>query len=90
MMSIGAKRHELWCTDRDMRLSKCSIIIINASLKHSQHWKLYGFPARCALVNNAQLPTLILKLSIEELNKKAMKKHGREALVKLSAPVLKS
>ena len=27
-MSISVKRHELWCTVRDMRLSKCSIIII--------------------------------------------------------------
>ena len=28
IMSISVKRHELWCTVRDMRLSKCSIIII--------------------------------------------------------------
>ena len=28
-MSISVKRQELWCTVRDMRLSKCSIIIIN-------------------------------------------------------------
>ena len=28
IMSISAKRHELWCTVRDMRLSKRSIIII--------------------------------------------------------------
>ena len=28
VMSISVKRHELWCTVRDMRLSKCSIIII--------------------------------------------------------------
>ena len=27
-MSIGVIRHKLWCTLRDMRLSKCSIIII--------------------------------------------------------------
>ena len=28
IVSISAKRHELWYTVRDMRLSKCSIIII--------------------------------------------------------------
>ena len=28
IMSISVKRHKLWCTVRDMRLSKCSIIII--------------------------------------------------------------
>ena len=28
IMSISVKRHELWCTVRDMRLSKCSIMII--------------------------------------------------------------
>ena len=27
-MSIGVNRHKLWCTVRDMHLSKCSIIII--------------------------------------------------------------
>ena len=28
IMSISVKRHELWCTVRDMRLSKCLIIMI--------------------------------------------------------------
>ena len=28
IMSISIIRHELWCTVRDMRLSKCSIINI--------------------------------------------------------------
>ena len=28
IMSIIVMQHELWCTVRDMRLSKCSIIII--------------------------------------------------------------
>ena len=28
IMSISVKRHEPWCTVRDMRLIKCSIIII--------------------------------------------------------------
>ena len=28
IISISVMRHELWCTVRDMRLSKCSIIII--------------------------------------------------------------
>ena len=27
IMSISVRRHELWCTARDMRLGKCSIII---------------------------------------------------------------
>ena len=28
IISISVKRHDLWCTVRDMRLCKCSIIII--------------------------------------------------------------
>ena len=28
IMSISVKRHELWCTFRDMRFGKCSITII--------------------------------------------------------------
>ena len=28
IMSISVTRHKLWCTVRDMRLGKCSIIII--------------------------------------------------------------
>ena len=28
VMSIGIRRHELWCTVGDMRLGKCSVIII--------------------------------------------------------------
>ena len=32
VMSISVRRHEIWCTVRDMRLSKCSIIIIISNL----------------------------------------------------------
>ena len=28
IISISVKRHKLWCTVRDMRLNKCSIIIL--------------------------------------------------------------
>ena len=35
IMSISVRRHKLWCTVRDMRLSKCSIIII--SITHLAH-----------------------------------------------------
>ena len=28
IMSVSVRRHELWCTVRDLRLGKCSIIII--------------------------------------------------------------
>ena len=33
IMSISVKRQELWCTVRDMRLSKCSIIIIVPTIR---------------------------------------------------------
>ena len=34
IMSISVRLHELWCTVRDMRLCKCSIIIIDHSIKY--------------------------------------------------------
>ena len=40
IMSISVKRHELWCTVRDMRLSKCSIIIIHTALIDIHRWPL--------------------------------------------------
>ena len=34
IMSISVMRHDLWCTVRDMRLSKCSITIIILCHQH--------------------------------------------------------
>ena len=62
-MSISVKRHEVWCTFRDMRLSKGSIIIIiiyilashfyNGSTKYSQC--LHKYEDRLKICKKAQI-----------------------------------
>ena len=37
IMSINVKQHELWCTARDMRLNKCSVIAIISSTEEKNN-----------------------------------------------------
>ena len=67
IMSISVKRHELWCTVRDMRLSNCSIIIICmffwfVANQRSIHYLLCGFDETFFIVylaNNVYLSKML-------------------------------
>ena len=41
IMSISVKRNELWCTIRDMRFSKCSIIIMSSKWLVDETFHMY-------------------------------------------------